>query len=204
MPAGLPLARWLDLNTVCDTQRSLTAMLGIDDPMQRARLLNMGFGEAASWQLSLDELEARVLRMVERAQMVGRRRQVGALLLDLVLREGFVAGRALGLYPREFALLWRLADDPGRAVPSGALLGDVWRLSFRPETNSLAVHVSRVRAKLRLAGLDGLIETTADGAYRLAIVAGPGPLATVQAASADQLPLDAHIRLRKEQFCEQT
>jgi hypothetical protein len=49
----------------------------------------------------------------------------------------------------------------------GSLLRDVWRMAFRPETNSLAVHISRLRAKLRVAGLDGLIETLPDGAYRL-------------------------------------
>ena len=32
------------------------------------------------------------------------------------------------------------SSDLGRAVSAGDLLGDVWRLSFRPETNSLAVH----------------------------------------------------------------
>lgn len=169
LPAGLSLKVWLELVSAPPAQLGWTVMLGIDDPHARARLLRMGFGEALGWGVALHELNMRIARMAERAQMVPRLRQVGALRLDLLAREAFVAGRAVGLHPREFALLWRLADAPGSAVSQAELLGDVWRLSFRPETNSLAVHVSRLRAKLRLSGLDGLVETLPDGAYRLAV-----------------------------------
>ena len=99
----------------------------------------------------------------------------------------------MGLHPREFLLLWRLADDPGRAVAASQLRGDVWRLAFRPETNSLAVHVSRLRAKLRIAGLDGLIQTLPGGAYRLA-----GELLRPGLALPADLGLDAHLRLGEE------
>jgi DNA-binding response OmpR family regulator len=177
-------------------------MLGIDDPLQRSRLLRMGFGEALGWGASLDELEARLERLIERAGAVQRRRQVGALLLDLVAREAFVAGRALGLHPREFDLLWRLADDPGEELSATVLLGDVWRLRFRPETNSLAVHVSRLRAKLRLAGLDGLIETTSAAGYRLAAKQEPRWRGVAAAPPLGNVALDAHLRLREERLCE--
>ncbi|MDE2436703.1 MAG: winged helix-turn-helix domain-containing protein, partial [Sphingomonadales bacterium] len=101
--------------------------------------------------------------------------------------------------PREFDLLWRLAEAPGSAVSAEALLNDVWRLSFRPETNSLAVHVSRLRAKLRLAGLDGLIETLPDGSYRLALGAARLGSCAKIVTEADKLALDAYLRLGKEQ-----
>jgi DNA-binding winged helix-turn-helix (wHTH) protein len=79
-------------------------------------------------------------------------------------------------------------------VGSGSLLTDIWRLAFRPETNSLAVHVSRLRSKLRVAGLDGLIETTAEGGYRLATSAVPLP-----GGEAAQFALDGYLRLGEEQ-----
>lgn len=190
LPAGLPLRTWLELIAAPRRLLGWTVMLGIDDPHARARMLRMGFGDALGWGTALHELDTRIARVEERAQMVPRLRQVGALRLDLLAREAFVAGRAAGLHPREFALLWRLADVPGSAVSQRELLGDVWRLSFRPETNSLAVHVSRLRAKLRLSGLDGLVETLPDGAYRLAV----GPVATAPATFA----LDAPRCLGKE------
>jgi DNA-binding response OmpR family regulator len=44
---------------------------------------------------------------------------------------------------------------------------DVWRLKHEPETNSVEVHVSRLRAKLASAGCAGLVETCPGGGYRL-------------------------------------
>lgn len=198
LPTGLPLSRWLALTSAPVERRRLTAMLGVEDPLQRARLLRLNFGEALGWGGAIDELHARVERMVERSVLVDRQRHVGALSLDLLKRDGFVAGRALGLFPREFELLWRLADEPGEAVPQAVLLRDVWQLRIQPETNSLAVHVSRLRGKLRLAGLDGLVETTMDGGYRLATGAPRRAWGRSSQGQFPQLPLDDPIALRKE------
>lgn len=141
--------------------------------------------------------------MAERAQAVPRCRQVGQLRLDLLRRDAVVAGRSLGLHPREFALLWRLADAPGLPVSASALIGDVWRMAFRPETNSLAVHVSRLRAKLRLAGLDGVIETLPDGSYRLTCGLAPFRPTLPVAAATGNLALDAYLRLGEERSEQQ-
>ncbi|MBS0481292.1 MAG: winged helix-turn-helix transcriptional regulator [Proteobacteria bacterium] len=141
-------------------------------------------------------------RLAERAVSVPRKRQIGQLRLDLVLRDAFVAGRAINLHPREFALLWRLAEVPGLPVRPDDLLCDVWRLSFRPETNTLAVHVSRLRAKLRLAGLDGIIETLPDGAYRIFVDLLPGASLPGGGMRSPNLALDAFLRLGKEQTTE--
>ena len=192
-PEGLAFSEWLKLAGATPAVRKWMLMLDVSDGHERARLLRLGFGDALAPGLSLEELEQRLQRLIEQAQALPRTRCHGPLRLDLLAREAFVAGRALGLHPREFALLWRLADDPGEPVGPGELLGDVWRLAFRPETNSLAVHVSRLRAKLRLSGVDGLIETMPDGGYRLLAMPAPAlPLLPTK------LPLDAHLRLREE------
>jgi len=83
-------------------------------------------------------------------------------------------------------------------VPPSELRSDVWRLAFRPETNSLAVHVSRLRAKLRTAGLDGLVETRPDGGYRLAEEMLRPALAFADHLGLANGGLDAHLRLGKE------
>lgn len=166
-PKELPLGQWLKMAGATSAERKWMMMLEVSNSGERARMLRLGFGDALDFGTSLEELEYRVVRLTHFAQSLPRYRYHGALQIDLLGREGFVAGRALGLHPREFALLWRLADCPGEAVSPCELLSDVWRLAFRPETNSLAVHVSRLRAKLRLAGIDGVIETLPDGAYRL-------------------------------------
>ncbi len=172
-------------------------LVGLDDPDERARNIRMGMGDALGWGASLDEIETRAIRICAVADALPRNRQLGALRLDLLAREAFVAGRPVGLFPREFELLWRLADQAGEALSPIILIGDVWRMTFRPETNSLAVHVSRLRAKLRLAGVDGLIETLPCGSYRLARNTDP----PVFFAAPDKLTLDAYLRLGKEQAC---
>ena len=58
-------------------------------------------------------------------------------------------------------------DTPGVPVGKLDLLRDVWRMSHVPETNSVAVHASRLRAKLATVGLAGLIQTTPGGGYQL-------------------------------------
>lgn len=192
-PARHILGEWMLLNGFSPACRSRVLAVGVSDPRERALLLGRGFGDVMGESPDLMEVELRARRIADALQALPRQRRVGALRLDLLARDGFIGGRGLGLHPREFLLLWRLADEPGRAVAPQQLRSDVWRLSFRPETNSLAVHISRLRAKLRIVGLDGLIETQSNGAYRLA---------TERIDGGVRLPvdlgLDAHLRLGKE------
>ena len=93
--------------------------------------------------------------------------------LDLFHRDGRVDDRWLGFHPREFELLWRLAEQPGVQMTKQQLLADVWRIDFEPETNSLAVHVARVRGKLEPFGLSSILATHPEGGYFLNAPAGP-------------------------------
>jgi len=188
-PREIPLTQWLHLAGLTAIERKWIMLLGVSDTTERARMLRLGFGDALDFGIGLEELEYRVTRLAHCASSLPRYRRHGRLTIDLLARDAFVAGRPLGLHPREFALLWRLADTPGQAVTSRELLSDVWRLSFRPETNSLAVHVSRLRAKLRIAGIDGLVETVADGAYQLA------PLGPICFDAGNDLALDGYLRM---------
>lgn len=199
-PEGLAFADWLKVVGATPAERKWFVVLDLVDADERARMLRLGLGDALARDVSLEELEHRLLRLIDSAQNLPRYRILGLLRLDLLARDAFLAGRALGLHPREFELLWRLSDCPGEPVSAPVLLRDVWRLSFRPETNSLAVHVSRLRARLRQAGVDGLIETLPDGSYRLIGAGRPAlPL-----ADSGKLALDAHLRLGKETAQVQT
>lgn len=179
--------------------RSGIALIGVDDPIGRAHFLALGFGEVLPREVVLDELAARMRRVAAALAMLPRRRGHGRLQLDLLSREGYVGERRLALHPREFALLWRLAETPGEPVAAEALLSEVWQLHFRPETNSLAVHVCRLRAKLAVAGLPQIIRTTAEGAYVL--TAGPAPPETEPKGPgaipllADRDGLDEYVRM---------
>ncbi len=184
---------WVRFLTVhARDRRALILMLGIDEGDERARLLNLGFGDVTGSRTALCEIEARAQRIARNAALLPRWRVVGALRLDLLHRDGYCAGRPLGLHPREFALLWRLADAPGVPVGKAALLRDVWRLNHVPETNSLAVHVSRLRARLASAGLDDLVHPAPGGGYVLNAAGKTGTRAIPLAPA--RLPLDRHVR----------
>ena len=89
------------------------------------------------------------------------------LTLDLFHRDARQGERWLSLHPREFGVLWRLADEPGHRVSRVQLLRDVWRLNHDPETNSVEVHISRLRGKLAEFDCAGLVTTDPRGGYRL-------------------------------------
>lgn len=142
--------------------------LGVDCGRERARLLAEGAGDALPADVGLAELEQRARRLAAARECLPRRRGIGLLTLDLLHRVARVANGWLSLHPREFELLWRLAERPGECVSRARLLREVWRLDFEPGTNSVEVHVSRLRTKLAAAGITGLVATDPAGGYRLA------------------------------------
>lgn len=93
--------------------------------------------------------------------------QIGQLTLDLFHRDGQVDGNWLGLFPREFEVLWRLAESSGAPVTKQQFLQQVWRLENDPLTNRLEVCISRIRSKLHVFRLSGMVETVEGGGYRI-------------------------------------
>lgn len=158
------------------------AALGADKPASRAALLQSGFGEALGTQVALVELAARLLKLQTFAPVMPRRRWAGPAMLDLFHRDARIDGSWLGLHPREFALLWRLAETPYGRVTRRELLADVWRLDHVPETNSLEVHVSRLRAKLAISRCSWLVQTHPEGGYQL----GTGTILTEHREALDR------------------
>ncbi len=154
--------RWPEL-----ASKSLVAAIGADDAKQRADMLACGLGEALSSRVALVELSARLTRLADAYGAMPRYIQAGPVKLDLLLRDGLHDDRRLGLHPREFGVLWRLAEAAGDRVGRRELLTDVWRIDYEPETNSLEVHVSRLRAKLAVIKLAWLVQTDPAGGYRL-------------------------------------
>lgn len=81
------------------------------------------------------------------------------------------AGHAdIVLTDREAEILARLARARGRAVSRDDLLKNVWRYQTGIDTHTLETHVYRLRQKLAaLPAGDSLLQTSADGGYRLSL-----------------------------------
>jgi DNA-binding winged helix-turn-helix (wHTH) protein len=128
--------------------------------------------------------------------------KIGPITLDLFHRDGLVGDCWVGFHPREFEVLWRLAETPDILVTRGRLLKDVWRLDHDPETNRVEVNISRIRSKLHRFKLSWLVVTGSDGGYRL------DPDAFIQHACQDDDPigqsandtqaLDSYLRFGNE------
>lgn len=161
------LGAFKTVSGLCPETRRFVMIVGVATARERALLLERGFGEAMPSAIDLAELEARAMRLAKLDEWLPRLRSLGDLRLDLLAREAYGRGKPLNLNPREFALLWRLADTPGQTVSKQDLIADVWRMGFVPETNSIAVHMSRLRRKLSFVGYERMIETIPEGGYRL-------------------------------------
>lgn len=99
--------------------------------------------------------------------------EAGDLTLDLFYRDGRVEDRWLDLHPREFDLLWRLAQSPGQRLSPRQLQEEAWRIHKEPATICLAAHIARVRGKLDDSGLGRMLMTHPEGGYYLDPPPGP-------------------------------
>jgi DNA-binding response OmpR family regulator len=166
--ADLDSVGWMQvLSQLVPEARRCVLVAGVSEAHDRTSLLQIGFGDVVSERIGIEELGARATRLAQFNEWLPRTRRVGRLTLDLLAREAFGDNKPLNLNPREFALIWRLADSIDQFVSKQALIYDVWRMGFVPETNSVAVHMSRLRRKLAFVGFAGIIETSPSGGYRL-------------------------------------
>ena len=88
---------------------------------------------------------------------------VGALRLDTVARQAFLNGEDMGLYPKEFDLLYLLASNENRPLSLKYVYERVWGQSINENAGAVKTAVSRLRTKLSAAGF--LIETKRGAGY---------------------------------------
>jgi DNA-binding response OmpR family regulator len=96
------------------------------------------------------ELLARIRAVLRRSE--GRRgrgvMRVGELTVDPLTRAVRMAGLAVELSAKEFALLVALAEEPTRVYTKQQLLRDVWGFRSMGNTRTLDAHACRLRRKL--------------------------------------------------------
>ena len=144
---------------------------GTDDPLARARALEGGVQEVVGPWMHEAEAVARIIRLAQEQQP---RLALGDLVIHLLDRRVERAGRPVPLLAREYALLLHLARHAGQPLSRTDLLRAVWRLDFDPGTNSVEVHMSRLRAKLDRGGARPLLRTVKGRGYMLDAGVGVG------------------------------
>ena len=121
-----------------------------------------------SFEELLVRLRARLHR--ERAPEIPVLR-VGDAELDLRTRRATVAGRAVELSAREFALAEMFFQHPGQVLSREQLLSRVWGYDFDPGSNVVDVYVGYLRKKL---GKGRIVNVRGMG-YRLDTPGAAGP-----------------------------
>ncbi|MFA5539955.1 MAG: winged helix-turn-helix domain-containing protein [Gemmobacter sp.] len=140
----------------------LTARDGLDD---RVAGLDSGADDYLGKPFELDELGARLRAILRRAQ--GRAEAEVAwngLTLDPARMKGWQDGAEIAFSPREFTLLQALLERPGAILSKSFLEERLYGWQEDVESNTVEVHVHKLRAKLG----GGFIQTVRGAGYRLA------------------------------------
>jgi len=113
------------------------------------------------------ELRARIAALLRRPQPAATPEQLtaGDLILDLLRRRVYRAGREVSVQPTEFRLLACLLQHKGQVVTRTMLLEQVWDFHFDPKTNIVETHISRLRAKVDRGYDRELIRTVRGAGY---------------------------------------
>ena len=93
--------------------------------------------------------------------------RVGTLELDLIERTARRGDRPLHLLPREFRLLEYLMRREGEMVTRAMLFAEVWNYRFIPDSNSVNVHMGKLRHKVDQPGEPHMIQCVRGAGYVL-------------------------------------
>ncbi|MGE6229173.1 response regulator transcription factor [Paenibacillus chitinolyticus] len=102
------------------------------------------------------ELIARVKSLLRRAYFQAQAAvpaeehttRIGSVLIDKQTHTVTANGRLVKLTPIEFGILSLLATHPGRVFSSEEIFEKIWKEKYFESTNSVTVHISRLRDKL--------------------------------------------------------
>ena len=158
---GIPFLRGLRARGVTTPVIILTALDQVSD---RIEGLNAGADDYLVKPFDLAELTARIGSVARR--YAGNPNPIialGDLAIDLAARMVRRGGKPVALTAREWALFELLLSRPGQLFPKPALEERLYSFDDEIGSNTLEVHVSRLRKKLGAA----VIETERGLGYRL-------------------------------------
>jgi DNA-binding response OmpR family regulator len=147
-----------------DVDKIIGLELGADDYLVKPfnpRELSARIRALLRRQAELKAAEARVAPEAAKTDQ--------ALTFDHPQRQAWFRGQSLALRPKEYDLLYFLAQHPGQVFTRDALLSRVWGQESYIDERTVDVHVRRLRAKLAEIAPDVDVILTQWGVgYRLA------------------------------------
>jgi len=155
---GLSLLKELRNHHRDDYVLILSAKDRVED---RVVCLNAGADDYMVKPFSFDELHARLLTLTRRKYNAGSPRICfGDLVVDLMMRQVSINKVEPGLTPTEYQIIEYLALNANQVISYGSLSEQMHSSQSSVATrNTLEVHISSLRKKLKSAGITGLIKT---------------------------------------------
>jgi two-component system OmpR family response regulator len=139
-------------------------LTALDQISERIAGLNAGADDYMVKPFDLSELSARLNAVARRySGNPNPLIQIGDLQVDLAARSVIRAGKSIALTAREWVLLEAFIQRPGRVMSKAQLEERLYSFGSEVESNTIEVHVSRLRKKLGRA----IIETVRGLGYRL-------------------------------------
>jgi len=121
-----------------------------DEGAEIVALLNAGADDYLVKPFAADQLDARIRAVLRRAESVkvSGPVTVGGIVVDARARTALLDGVPLDLSPKEFDLLYYLAERSGEVVGKRELLAKVWNQPYGGADKTVDVHLSWLRRKL--------------------------------------------------------
>lgn len=138
----------------------------------RLEVLRMGADDYIMKPFDLDEVLVRIEVVLRRGgKMMSKEPQqliCRDLILDIDRNQVIVKGQEILLTAKEFSILQLLLANPEKTFTKANLFEAVWQESYYQEDNTLKVHMSNLRSKLKKAGNgEEYIETVWGIGYRV-------------------------------------
>ncbi len=116
----------------------------------KVRGLSVGGDYYLTKPYELEELVAVVDSLIRRVPEKQDELKVGELRLQLGTMRATIKGQELHLTPKEFVLIWALAERVNNPIDTEELYKKVWNSSMNQDGRALWVQLSRLRKKLEM------------------------------------------------------
>lgn len=131
----------------------------LSDESDKVRALEGGADDYMTKPFGVAEMMARVRALLRRRQPVGEVAgeaveerdgviQSRDLVIDRNKRKVTMRGERMELTPKEFDLLWLLAEHPGKTFSRHELLEMIWGFAFQEYEHTVTSHINRLRIKI--------------------------------------------------------
>ncbi len=138
------------------------------DADTKIRGMEAGADDYMEKPFSFAEFLARLRALLRRPEPLREEiMETEGLSLNARNRTVFFRKKEISCSPKEFELLRYLLENRGKTVSRMEILEHVWDMNADPFTNTVEMHVSNLRKKLKSRGAGNIISTVARAGYKI-------------------------------------